>query len=225
MSAATLDEYTSAKEKYSAGKLQPANSNQTISTDTVFAERARILETVARKAQEKTLTLQETTDLYARFNQTYERTYLKKAVPQEDESWALKLLEECAQETDLENALQTRINGEPLKQKPIKLAKSTQASQTRIRKPASKHTLQSRSVLTLNQALFEEELKPEVLHEEKEDKPKLKLREAFIYEQLNFSEEQTKYSARSHTNRRFWIILGICGTLTCAALVGISQLM
>lgn len=225
MSAATLDEYTSAKDKYTSVKPQPANLNKAYSNDTVHAERARILETVARKAQEKTLTLQETTDLYARFNQTYESTYRKKNVPQEDESWALKLLEECAQESDFENALQTRINGEPLTHKPIKLIKPVLEKKPLNRKPASTEAAQSGPVLTLNQALFEEEHKLDGVQEAETDKPRLKLREAFIYDQFNFSEDQADYGSRSQANRTFWIILGICGATTCAVLFGIGKLL
>ena len=218
MSAATLDEYTSVKP-------QPANSNQTHGNDTVHAERARILETVARKAQEKTLTLQETTDLYARFNQTYESTYRQKNLPQEDESWALKLLEECAQESDTENTLQTRVNGEPLTKRPIKLVKPPQTATSSHLKQKTKPSSQSEPNLTLNQALFAEDLISDTMNGEEDDKPKLKLREAFIYDQFRFSEDEPDYSARARANRTFWIILGVCGALTCAALVSISQLI
>lgn len=203
MSAATLDEFTSVKSH--SAKPHQSNSN-----DTAHAERARILETVARKAQEKTLTLQETTDLYARFNQTYESAYVKNTLPQEDESWALKLLEECAQENDADNALQTRVNGEPLKPSPLKLIKPAQTKNSK----ASEKQPPKR---TLEQALFSEEF------EQTTGKPKINFREAFIYEQFNFAEDGSGETARRQTNRTFWIILSLSGALTLASLIAISQ--
>jgi len=86
----------------------------------ILAERTQILHTVSRKAQEKTLTLQETNDLFAQFNNTYDLNrrvtdvQRRSAVSQKrasdshvipsvaedgvDESWAIKLLKECEQE-------------------------------------------------------------------------------------------------------------------------------
>lgn len=79
---------------------------------TILAERTRILETVARKSQEKTLTLKETTDLYAKFNLTYEASNNSLVV---DESWALELLQE-SEEEDIRSSyersmIETRVNG------------------------------------------------------------------------------------------------------------------
>jgi hypothetical protein len=78
----------------------------------ILAERTRILETVARKSQEKTLTLKETTDLYAKFNLTYEASNNALVV---DESWALELLQE-SEEEDIRSSyelsmIETRVNG------------------------------------------------------------------------------------------------------------------
>src|SRR5690606_7810040 len=79
----------------------------------VLEERARILETVSRKAKEKTLTLQETTDLYAKFNSTYEKSYGSQVKRKDDESWALKLIQECEDDAIKVNAFETKINGIP----------------------------------------------------------------------------------------------------------------
>jgi hypothetical protein len=205
MSAATLDEYTSVKTR--SGNAKPVNSN-----DSVLAERARILETVARKAQEKTLTLQETTDLYARFNRTYETGYQSKSQPQEDESWALQLLEECARENEANNALQTRVNGEPQVQQALKLVKPSQSIPKNTARPARS----SDSNKTLEQMLFADE-------PAQADKPKLNLRDAFIYDQFNFTEEDTGQNARNNANRLFWIILSFSGLFTLATLIALSH--
>jgi len=79
-------------------------------------ERAKILNTVSRKAQEKTLTIQEANDLYAKFNSTYTseinrsyRSQKQTAIAQDgvDESWAIKLLKECEQENNTSTEKQT----------------------------------------------------------------------------------------------------------------------
>ena len=99
MSAALLDEY---------------NVDNLIEDEKqeVLAQRSHILETASRKAQNRTLTLQETTDLYAKFNRTYESS-VTRALHKEDESWALKLLKDCEEES-ANPKLETKINGEPV---------------------------------------------------------------------------------------------------------------
>ncbi len=79
-------------------------------------ERTRILDTVSRKAQEQTLTLQETTALYEKFNHTYSAKNTTET-QHVDERWALELLEESEQEDIVKayenTSFQTRINGIP----------------------------------------------------------------------------------------------------------------
>jgi hypothetical protein len=220
MSAATLDQYTSVKNNNAALK---DNNTVVKSNKTVLAERAEILETVARKAQEKTLTLQETTDLYARFNQTYEAGYQHKIQHQEDESWALKLLEECARESETENALQTRVNGEPQPLPALKLVNASRNKPSATHARSNTKTNRSASLSnapTLHQTLFSDELaEMETLAE----KPKLKLREAFVYDQFNFTEEDTSLAGRKN-NQTFWIIFVLSSLFTLAALMTMNSL-
>ena len=106
MSAATLNDYSTQERNTESQQVQ--------------AERTRILNMVSRKAQEQTLTLEETTALYEKFNRTYS-AYRSNEPQSVDESWALELLQECEQE-EIEKAyestlFQTRINGIPHKAK------------------------------------------------------------------------------------------------------------
>ncbi len=98
MSAVKVNEYTSANFRKGQSRI--------------LAERTQMLLSISRKAQERTLTLQETNDLYAEFNKTYEQhdRVIKAGGGNEqldsitvgadgvDESWALKLLKESEQE-------------------------------------------------------------------------------------------------------------------------------
>jgi len=98
MSVATIEDYGNSA-------LEQDNKQ-------IHDERARILNMVSQKAQDQTLTLQETTALYEKFNQTY--TAYRSTEPQEvDESWALELLQESEQEEAENTTFQTRINGTP----------------------------------------------------------------------------------------------------------------
>jgi len=86
----------------SAAKLSehiPVNHSN--SQSKILAERTKILSIVSRKAQEKTLTLQETNDLFAKFNETYNAK--DKSNEDVDESWAITLLKECEQEEPLQS--------------------------------------------------------------------------------------------------------------------------
>jgi len=65
----------------------------------VQAERANILKTVSQKAIDKTLTLQETNDLFAKFNSTYDPHHIScLGNDGVDESWAVKLMRECEED-------------------------------------------------------------------------------------------------------------------------------
>lgn len=82
----------------------------------IHDERTRILNTVSRKVANQTLTLEETTELYEKFNQTFS-AYRSNSPKEVDESWALELLQECEQDESIKvqdaPLLQTRINGIP----------------------------------------------------------------------------------------------------------------
>ena len=100
MSAVQVNEYSSFKHYGQTGSQ---------------AERAKILNTVSRKAKDKTLTLQETNDLFAKFNNTYslragEEARVDVAISDDgvDESWAVKLMKECEQEDGQANKKQVR---------------------------------------------------------------------------------------------------------------------
>jgi hypothetical protein len=102
MSAASLDDF---------GTLGLNKESHNIND-----ERTRILNMVSRKAKDQTLTLEETTALYEKFNQTY--SAYRSTEPQEvDESWAIELLQECEQDESIRvqepTLLQTRVNGIP----------------------------------------------------------------------------------------------------------------
>jgi len=65
----------------------------------VEAERARILKTVSQKANDKTLTLQETNDLFAKFNSTYDPQHIScLGTDGVDESWAVKLMRDSEED-------------------------------------------------------------------------------------------------------------------------------
>lgn len=65
----------------------------------ILAERAKILATVSQKAQDQTLTLQETNDLFEQFNNTYDAKYISCiANDGVDESWAVRLIRESEQD-------------------------------------------------------------------------------------------------------------------------------
>jgi len=229
MSAATLDEYTSVNAESSSVNSRSISLKAHDSKHNVLAERARILETAARKAQEKTLTLEETTDLYARFNRTYESGYQSKKLPQEDESWALKLLEECTQETDPESALQTRVNGIPQASQSLQLIQSARTKLAPPTKPATNiNAVQSLIVSTsptLSETILQDNPLAEIIAEEMmADKPKLNLREAFIYEQFNLANDAKAERARRNANQTFWIILGISSLFTLTALMVLSRM-
>lgn len=114
MSAATVEDF---------GTPGITKGNQELNN-----ERARILNTVSRKAQEQTLTLEETTALYEKFNETYSAYRSNKPHSNVDESWALQLLQECEQEDSAKghSPVQTRINGIP-----HQVQKNTKASNTK----------------------------------------------------------------------------------------------
>ena len=89
----------------SAAQASGYASSNHHSQENLKAEREKILRTASRKAQEKTLTLEETTDLFTQFNDTYSKRLQAKKEEFEaskeniDESWALKLLKDCEEET------------------------------------------------------------------------------------------------------------------------------
>ena len=94
MSVIKINEYTSIKR----------HNNQS----SLLAKRAEIL----RKAQDQTLTIQETNDLFAQFNSTYElRSEPTLGTDGVDESWAVKLIKECEQEDGQSIKKQARTTG------------------------------------------------------------------------------------------------------------------
>mgnify|MGYP000580122992 CR=1 FL=1 len=96
----------------------------------ILAERTQMLLSISRKAQERTLTLQETNDLYAEFNKTYEQhdrvikarggfeqhDSITVGADGVDESWALKLLKESEKEdnTSIHTSKNTRYRAREL---------------------------------------------------------------------------------------------------------------
>jgi hypothetical protein len=164
----------------------------------VLEERAQILEIASRKAQERTLTLKETTDLYAKFNSTYESTY-KRSNSKDDESWALKLIQECVDETLQPPSLESKVNG-------ITVVNGETHS---ISKKPSLTEIKSLKIHTsLDDAIFVE--------------TKPKLRDSFVYEQLylNSLSESPRYRTNSHQS--FVTILAISIAISLSALIGIS---
>ena len=185
MSVILLDEYKSSKTK---------NDRQEI-----LAERARILNMASQKARNNALTLKETTDLYAQFNSTYEATYSSKVNNKEDESWALKLLQDCEDDASKSPAFETRINGIPL------------ASRSTV----SKQNLQIMMTGTKasNQNFHTEEDRILV-----ENKPKL--RDSFIYEQFNIHYDSGSSRSYQKSHKAFVSIMAISIAITMAALIG-----
>jgi len=184
MSIVLLDEYKSSKTK--------------IDRQEVLAERARILKMVSQKSKKRTLTLQETTDLYTQFNNTYESTYTSKEKNKEDESWALKLLQDCEDDTNKRPAFETHINGIPL------------ASRSTV----SKQNLQV--VMTGTKASnqnFHSEEEPILV----EDKPKL--RDSFIYDQFNIHYDTASSRSYQKVHKTFVSIMAISIAITMSALI------
>ncbi len=221
MSAAMLDDYTSVKSKAPSSPTKKHQKN-------LYAERARILETAALKAQNKTLTLQETTDLFARFNQTYEATYTfqdetSENVTTEDESWALKLLEECAKENETEHALQTRVNGVPQVKKALKQVSNTREEKTSSALNSEQNYIDS--LLRTTAANSVAQIDAPFSSKGEQKKPGLKLKDAFIYEQFNLQHNHPGLRSSERSNLSFWIFLSISSALTLCSLLLISQFM
>jgi hypothetical protein len=185
MSIVLLDEYKSSKTK--------------IDRQEVLAERARILNMVSQKTQEKSLTLKETTDLYAQFNSTFESTYASKEKNKEDESWALKLLQDCEDDTSKRPAFETRINGIPL------------ASRATV----SKQNLQ---VVMMGTKASNQNFHPEEESILVEDKPKL--RDSFIYDQFNIHYDTASSKSYQKAHKTFVSIMAISIAITISALIG-----
>jgi hypothetical protein len=164
----------------------------------VLRERTRILETVSRKAQEKTLTLQETTDLYAKFNSTYELNYGSKVKRNDDESWALKLIQECEDDASKTASFETRINGVPLTPNAAKA-------------PKAKPNLSEIRAINQNNSTID---KPKLIEE------KVRLRDSFIYDQfsLNQIEKDAQLAKKSHHS--LIIVMAISVFVTATALIG-----
>jgi len=185
MSVVLLDEYKSSKTK---------NDQQEL-----IAERARILNVVSQKKREQSLTLQETTDLYTQFNNTYEANYSSKSKLKEDESWALKLLQECEDDASKTATFETRVNGIPLKTTKV-------VSQQKIR-----------VLMTGNQASNQNfELDEDIILVE----DKSKLRDSFIYEQFNIHYDSKSSKSYQKSHKTFVSIMAISIAITMAALIG-----
>ena len=172
----------------------------------VLAQRSHILETASRKAQEKTLTLKETTDLYAKFNHTYENT-LKRSLDKDDESWALKLLRECEEES-IKPALETRINGEPVQNKP-KFELSISNTKLTDHHPELKNDQQ-----TLSAKPAYDNYSTLITDEEKTT-----IRDLFIYDQFG-SDNTNLTGLKSH--KSFLITMSVSVVLTLSGLIGIA---
>tara|TARA_R110001592_G_scaffold93981_3_gene272513 strand:- start:7378 stop:7950 length:573 start_codon:yes stop_codon:yes gene_type:complete len=185
MSVILLDEYKSNKTK---------NDQQE-----VLAERARLLNMASQKAHEKPLTLQETTDIYAQFNNTYEANYSSKSKHNDDESWALKLLEECEDDASKTVSFETRVNGIPLK-------KTKVASQQGLR------VLMTNSKASNQSFEFNEDILSV------KDKPKL--RDSFIYDQFNIHYDTTSSKSYQKSHKTFVSIMALSIAITMAALIG-----
>lgn len=164
----------------------------------VLNERSKILEIASRKAQERTLTLQETTDLFAKFNSTYETSYKKQDI-KEDESWALKLIQESVEETLQGTSLNSKINGEAIE--PRKLTATA-------RKPDLAKIRSLRLQPSLNdEAIFVDE--------------KPKLRDAFLYEQFTLNDIPEHRRGKAG-NQSLATVLALSVFITSAALIGIA---
>ena len=114
MSVVKLNEYTSTSDRTEQSKM--------------LAERTQMLINISKKAREESLTLQETNDLYAEFNKTYDlssntiagstniENVTKKAEPLKtvgldgvDESWAIKLLKESELEECMSKSRNNKV--------------------------------------------------------------------------------------------------------------------
>lgn len=182
MSVVHLEEYKSVKK---------INTKRDL-----LQERAQILETVSRKAQEKTLTLQETTDLYAKFNSTYEPNYGSKIKRTDDESWALKLILESEADAPKNTAFETRINGVPVV-----------TQKTKIQKPS----LSEIRAFTQNTCI-----KDELIFVK--DKPKF--RDSFVYDQFNNSYHSSDSRTYKKSHQTFVSIMALSIAITITALIG-----
>lgn len=182
MSVVDLEEYKSAKK---------INARRD-----VLQERTQILETVSRKAQEKTLTLQETTDLYAKFNSTYELNYGTKVNKKDDESWALKLIQESENDAPRNTSFETRINGVPVV-----------TQKAKIQKPSLSE------IRAINQNAY---IKDEPIFVE--DKPKL--RDSFIYDQFNSPYQSSDSRTYKKSHQTFVSIMALSIAITITALIG-----
>ena len=197
MSAALLDEYNVVDNLIEDEKQE------------VLAQRSHILETASRKAQNRTLTLQETTDLYAKFNRTYESS-VKRALHKEDESWALKLLKDCEEESP-NNRLDTKINGEPIVNSEIV---SSETSEHITVEPVKKVlSLKSETPKHLPNSILEDHYSL-VTEEEKTT-----IRDLFIYDQF---EAGNKYKRGIKSHKSFIIVMSVSVVLTLSGLIGIS---
>tara|TARA_R110002167_G_scaffold365609_2_gene590788 strand:- start:1303 stop:1872 length:570 start_codon:yes stop_codon:yes gene_type:complete len=162
----------------------------------VLKERAQILETVARKAQEKTLTLQETTDLYAKFNSTYERNYASQVKRSDDESWALKLIKECEEDTPKDSSFETRINGIPVA---IQKAKTQKPNLSEIR--------------AINQNVYAND-------DFKSVSNKTNLSADFIFNQLSQNRGTRNSQVAKKSQRSLIRVIAISVAITVTALLG-----
>lgn len=201
MSAARIDEFSSI--------------NLTDDKREIFEERSRILEMVSQKAKEKTLTLQETTDLYAKFNSTFDPSFhANKRARKDDESWALKLLEESEQEAEKEALLETRINGIPL---------DAQAKQGKKAPKQFKPSLISNNFDSSRAHAIENPDLAIYVEEDFEEKPRL--RDAFIYEQFSLKNDLKRQNPHRKTHQSLFIIMFISTLISMAAIVGTSWLV
>ena len=186
----------------SAALLEEYNLDSYIKDENheVLAQRSQILETASRKAQERTLTLQETTDLYAKFNRTYESTF-KSRTQKEDESWALKLLKECEEES-AKNSFETLINGEPISKKssPKPVIKSPEIK-------VMDDSIKPAPALNNHYSLVT-------------DEEKTTIRDLFIYDQFYAKNNRKKSGLSSH--KSFLIVMSVSVAMTLSGLIGIA---
>ena len=165
----------------------------------VLAQRSHILETASRKAQERTLTLQETTDLYAEFNRTYEKNF-KNRIKKEDESWALKLLKDCEEES-ARDILESKINGERIAQK-----NTPKPSINFPETHPNEHLVDKKPAVNNHYSLVT-------------DEEKTTIRDLFIYDQF-YSDETNSSGSRSH--KPFLVVMSLSVAITLSGLIGIA---
>ncbi|MFV1873436.1 MAG: hypothetical protein ACMZ64_08965 [Oleiphilus sp.] len=205
MSAAQVDEFSSI--------------NDTEKHNEIIEERSRILDTVSRKAQNKTLTLQETTDLYAKFNSTFESGFLaKKRLRPDDESWALKLLEEAEKESDDSVSLETRVNGIPLDEQ-IRVETKSLSKPTLINKEYIDSCLKHQD----ESACLSLDKHPDATESNKETKSRLV--DSFIYEQFSLENELSQSSAHRKTHQALFAIMFVSTLATMLAIAATSWLI